>query len=257
MNIRFLGSASSVPNVGNDCPCFLVNGKYLVDCGYSVLTALRNNNCDISKIEYIVFTHMHHDHYIGVAGLLFFMLQSKQKNIGELTILGPENMPEVMEKTYAFLQLDQFFSDAGRPRLVPLREGEVFETEDAIFKAGECYHPVDARCYRMESKIDNKVLAFTGDTAYKEDMAELFKNADAIIHDCTLGANDMQDDPKTRACGHSTLNEAIKMCERADIPIIFPMHMNDEDCILSINKLKDTTKIKLVYPDQSEDFILY
>ncbi len=257
MNIRFLGSASSVPNVGNDCPCFLVNDKYLVDCGYSVLTALRNNNCDISKIEYIVFTHMHHDHYIGVAGLLFFMLQSKQKNIGELTILGPETMPEVMEKTFSFLQLDRFFKDVGRPKLVPLTIGQKYETEDAIFKTGSCYHPVDARCYRMESKIDNKVLAFTGDTAYKEDMAELFKNADAIIHDCTLGATDMQDDPKTRACGHSSLIEGIKTCENSGTPMLFPMHMNDDDCIYSIKKLKNTTKVKIVFPDQSEDFILY
>ncbi len=257
MNIRFLGSASSVPNAGNDCPCFLVNGKYLVDCGYSVFTALRNNGCDISKIEYIIFTHMHHDHYIGLAGLLFFMLQSKQKRISELTILGPENMPEVMERTYSFLCLDRFFPDAGRPKLVPLDIGETYETEDAIFKTGSCYHPVPARCYRIESKIDGKVVAVTGDTAYKEDMAELFKNADAIIHDCTLGVNYMTDDPETRACGHSSLPEGIKTCENSGAPVLFPMHMNDDDCINSIKKLKGTTNVKIVFPDQSEDFILY
>ena len=257
MNVRFLGSASSVPNVGNDCPCFLVNDKYLVDCGYSVLTALRNGNCDLSRIEYIIFTHMHHDHYIGVAGLLFFMLQSEQKKISDLTILGPENMPEVMEGVYSFLMLDQFFEGAGRPRLITLKAGETFETEDAIFKTGECSHPVPANCYRMESKLDGKILAFTGDTAFKADMADLFKNADAVIHDCTLGASVLTDDPKKRACGHSSLPEAIKLCEKADIPILFPMHMNDDDCIYSINKLKATTKTKLVFPDRNDEFILY
>lgn len=56
MNVRFLGSASSVPNVGNDCPCFLVNNKYLVDCGYSVLTAL--SLLEKAKFKKLIFIHI-------------------------------------------------------------------------------------------------------------------------------------------------------------------------------------------------------
>lgn len=257
MNIRFLGSASSVPNVSNDCPCFLINGKYLVDCGYSVLTSLRNCNSDISKIEYVIFTHMHHDHYLGLAGLMFFMLQSKVKDISKLTIVGPETMPELMERLYSFLMLDKFFEGAGRPKLITVKPEDKLETEDAVFTVGSCYHPVPARCYRMESKLDGKVLAFTGDTAFKEDMATLFYNANAIIHDCTLGVHNATDDPKFRACGHSTIYEAIKLCELADIPILFPMHMNDDVALNAIKTAQPTTKTVIKFPSQNEDFILY
>lgn len=109
MKIMFLGSGSSVPDVGNDCPCFLINEKYLVDCGYNVLSALRENKCDISKIEYIIFTHMHHDHYIGLAGLLFYMMQSRCKDIADLKIIGPVDLKDVLERTYNFLLLDRIF----------------------------------------------------------------------------------------------------------------------------------------------------
>jgi hypothetical protein len=185
------------------------------------------------------------------------MLQSRQNDIGKLTIIGPDTMPELMDRLYSFLFLDRHFLDCGRPTLVTVAPGDKYETEDAVFTVGSCYHPVSARCYRMESKIDGKCLAFTGDTAYNENMIPLFKGANAVIHDCTLGVYPMNDDPKTRACGHSTIYEGIKLCEQAGIPLLFPMHMNDSDAFYAIEQAQPTTKVVIKFPSQKEDFILY
>lgn len=256
MNIRFLGSASSVPDKDNDCPCFLMNDKYLVDCGYDVLAQLRKRDCDLSKIEYIFFTHMHHDHYIGLAGLLFFMLQSKQKDIGELTLIGPETMPEVLQRTYAFLQLDKFFLESKKPDEIVVGIGETIEIDEFIVRTDKTYHPVASRCYRFEEKSSQKVLAVTGDTAYKADMAKLFNNADAVIHDCTLGLARMHDDPKTRACGHSSIFEAISLCEEAGIPVLFPMHMNNQDCECAIEVAQQQTAVTIKNPMLYDTFVV-
>jgi len=256
MKLRFLGSGSSVPNVGNDCPCFLINEKYLVDCGYNVLTALRNADADISKIQYILFTHMHHDHYIGLAGLLFYMLQSRVKSIGDLTIIGPETLPEVLERTFSFLQLDKFFVSQKLPQFKVINDGETIETEDALITAGSVYHPVAGRCYRFYDKSSDKILGLSGDTAYKQTMEQLFKNADTLIHDCTLGAAYPNDNPADRACGHSYLTEAINLCENANIPKLFPVHLNDNSAKECIEKLKSSTKISLLFPSRKEDFII-
>ena len=256
MKLRFLGSGSSVPDVGNDCPCFLTNEKYLVDCGYSVLTALRNAHADISKIQYIIFTHLHHDHYIGLAGLLFYMLQSRAKNIGELTIIGPETLPEVLERTYSFLQLDKFFQGQKLPEFKVINDGETIETDDALITAGSVYHPVSGRCYKFYDKISEKTLAISGDTAYKQTMEQLFKNADALIHDCTLGSANPTDNPANRVCGHSYLTEAINLCENANIPKLFPVHLNDANAKKCIEKLKSSTKTLLLFPTRDEDFII-
>ena len=254
MNIRFFGSASSIPEVGNDCPCYLIDDKYLVDCGYNVLSGLRLSNTDLSKIEYIIFTHMHHDHYIGLAGLLFFFLQSKIKDISSLTFIGPETMPEVLKRTYSFLQLDKFFVDTKMPKEIVISPDEIFENDEVVLKAGSCYHPGPARCYRIESKIDNKVLAVSGDTSFNENMVDLFKNADAIIHDCSLGLNYIYEKP---VCGHSSVYDALSICEQADISILFPVHLNDNVCKEIIEKVQPETKTKMVFPTRDMDFILY
>lgn len=257
MNIRFLGSGASIPDVNNDCPCFLINDTYLVDCGYDALKGLRKAEKDISKIKYIIFTHMHHDHYIGLAGLLFFMLQSGQKDIGDLTFIGPETMPEVLQRTYSFLQLDKFFSVKKYPEEIILSAGEHFENDEIILKASSCYHPVEARAYAIKEKNSGKLLAISGDTAYKEDLIEIFSGADVLIHDCTLGYNKCCDDPATRSCGHSSIFEAIKLCEKADVSVLFSMHMNDDDCRKTIDNASKETKVKLMFPSRDFDFILY
>lgn len=87
-------------------------------------------------------------------------------------------------------------------------------------------------------------------------MAELFYGADAIIHDCTLGTGICNDDPKTRPCGHSTVFEAIKLCELANIPLLFPMHMNTDVALEAIEKVKNTTDIKIIHPKVGLNFSL-
>lgn len=61
MEVKILGNTASIPDVGKDCPCFLVNEEFLIDCGLDVLSDLRETNCDLSKIRYIIFTHMHYN----------------------------------------------------------------------------------------------------------------------------------------------------------------------------------------------------
>lgn len=61
MEVKILGNTASIPDVGNDCPCFLVDEEFLIDCGLDVLSDLRETNCDLSKIRYIIFTHMHYN----------------------------------------------------------------------------------------------------------------------------------------------------------------------------------------------------
>lgn len=66
MKLTFLGPTGSIPDSGEDSPCFLANEENLFDCGFDVCGAMRANGTLPDKIWYIFFTHMHHDHYIGI-----------------------------------------------------------------------------------------------------------------------------------------------------------------------------------------------
>ena len=244
MKLKFLGTTASIPDIHEDSPCFLVNDRYLFDCGFDVLGDLRETDCDIENIDHIIFTHMHHDHYLGLASLLFYFIHSRVKDIKDLTILGPnKDVESVVELAYSYLQLDRFYPDIGRPKVIPLDENNLYETNDAVIKCGLAKHPVDARCYRFVS--DGSALAISGDTMYREDMIPLFRDAHALIHDSTLGYCEGSGNN-----GHSTLPEAIRIAEMSNIPTLFPVHMSVQKAEEAVNKAKSETDVKLIAPQR-------
>ena len=248
MKLKFLGTTASIPDVGEDCPCFLVNDRYLFDCGYDVLSALRETGTDLSEIDHIIFTHMHHDHYLGLATLLFYYIhspnyiKSQTRRIGDLTILGPKkDVERVVNLAYAYLQLDLFYSAEDRPRIVPLEDNDVYETDDAVIKCAPSDHPVDARCFTFTEK-GGSTLAISGDTSLKTDMARLFTGADALIHEATLGCYE------GRTFGHSSIFDAVKMAKLSGIKTLYPVHMSVENARLSAERVSDSTDVTVIPP---------
>lgn len=253
MKVKFLGSASSLPDKNEDSPCFLVNEKYLFDCGFSVLTALKDTDCDLSELRYIFFTHMHHDHYLGFPALLFYLIHSKNVPLNELTIVGPEkDVERVVKLSYDFLQLNEFFNGIPLPKIVKLAPGETLETEDFTIKTRRSQHPVQALMYKISDGV--RTLAISGDGTYLSDSTEFYFGADALIHDSTLGSFVANDDPRKRQCGHSTLYEAVMACENSSVPVLFPVHMNLQNCKDSIKKVQPTTNVKIVFPEKGKEF---
>ena len=71
--VTFLGTSAVVPGAGHDTASFLINGKYLVDTGWYATIKMRGYGFDPMQLEYLFFTHCHHDHYIGLPQLLFYL----------------------------------------------------------------------------------------------------------------------------------------------------------------------------------------
>lgn len=257
IKLKFLGTTASIPDIGEDCPCFLVNGRYLFDCGYNVLSALRETGCDLSKIDHIIFTHMHHDHYLGLATLLFYYIHSpnyipsQTRRIGDLTVLGPKNDVErVVNLAYSFLQLDLLYPNIERPKIIPLEPSDEYTTADAVIKCAPSDHPVDARCYKFISP-DGSSLAISGDTEYREDSVKLFSGADALIHDSTLGYREGKGNN-----GHSTILEAIRIAELSGVGTLFPVHMSVKNAEYSVEKAASSTSVKLIAPKKGTEYVI-
>ncbi len=255
MKIKFLGTTASTPDKNNDSPCFLVNGNMLFDCGFDVFGALRATDTDLSKIRYIFFTHMHHDHYIGLAGLLFSFIHQRAVPLDELTVIGPsEDVERVMQLAYDFLQLDTFYKELPRPRVIGIKAGESFDADGVNVFVASSRHPVQALAYRLSD--GDKTLAASGDTMYTPALADFFKDADALIHDSTLGVGDMPDAnaPRGVSCGHSTLREAADIAERANIPVLFPVHMSESNCTYAKEQVQNLTKVNIICPIRGTEY---
>jgi ribonuclease Z len=72
-SVTILGSSSASPTSQRNTTSQLVNffdRLYLIDCGEGTQTQLRRNHTRLSKINHIFISHLHGDHFFGLAGLI-------------------------------------------------------------------------------------------------------------------------------------------------------------------------------------------
>lgn len=189
MKITILGDSSCVPDLGHESACFLIDGKHLVDTGWCAALKMRQYGFDPLKLESILFTHFHQDHYIGLPQLLFIIGLRKRQG-PPLRIVGPgEHLQGVLKAAFDFLQISRFPELAVNYKAVPLAAGDRFETPDLRFETFAARHVSGvnriepALIYKATHKVNGASFAFTGDTHHHPPIAEFVKRVPLLIHD--------------------------------------------------------------------------
>ena len=75
------------------CWCAPLPGSFLIDCGTTVLIAMRRFGIDPNSIDMMLLSHLHGDHF---GGLPFFLLDAQliSKRTRPLLIAGPPGTPQ-------------------------------------------------------------------------------------------------------------------------------------------------------------------
>jgi len=97
LSLTILGSSAAVPANGrfpSSHHVVIQNRHFLIDCGEGTQMQLTRFNIPIQKINYILISHLHGDHYLGLMGLLFSM--HLQKRQAELHLFGPPGLNEII-----------------------------------------------------------------------------------------------------------------------------------------------------------------
>lgn len=93
--LTILGCSSATPTTNrNPSAQFLnVNDRYfLIDCGEGTQVQLRKYKLRFQKIDHVLISHLHGDHFLGLAGLLQSMHLLGRENV--LNIYGPPELQE-------------------------------------------------------------------------------------------------------------------------------------------------------------------
>src|SRR6266446_5289122 len=163
LTVRFVGSGDSFGSGGRFQTCIVVDGprsRFAIDFGTSSLIALAQQGIEHNSLDAIVLTHLHGDHCGGVPFLLIdAMLGAKRTR--PLTIAGPRDLRRRM--------------DAIREALFP--GSHVVTPEPARHT-----HETNPTALRVE--VGGKVVAYTGDTEWTEDVARVARGADLFIAEC-------------------------------------------------------------------------
>ncbi len=147
LQLVFLGTAGATPTVDRGSPATLIirgGERILVDCGEGTQRQLMRS-VGLARIEMVLLTHLHGDHYLGLPGLLkTYSLLGREE---PLVLFGPSGLYELMRDAERLI---------GRPRFPFLVEevGEctVIETEDYRLKTAVTDHGLPGLAWCLEEK---------------------------------------------------------------------------------------------------------
>jgi ribonuclease Z len=100
--LTILGCGSALPASGRHPTAQVIehNGKFLlIDCGEGTQLRLRENKVSFDKITHIFISHLHGDHYFGLAGLLSSM--SLLGRTRDIKLFGPPELLDIIELQFA------------------------------------------------------------------------------------------------------------------------------------------------------------
>lgn len=221
--IRVLGSADWHQTKYNDHSCYTIDDKILIDACPSIVTNLQEQGVDPLDVSFVCFTHMHCDHYMGLAPLLHYWRVRKDRKLGGLTIIGPKaNVRELIMRTLYFvfgenlqncvIEMPQIIELDGNMQIDLLHYGIQVINSD---------HTVPGLCYRIIDKETDHVIGITGDTAYLPDFGGFFREVNLLVHEASYGAGPTDSINQSR---HSGAYEAVQVCKEANVKSLLLTH---------------------------------
>lgn len=189
MKLRFLGTSDAVNSDGRANGSYLLEGmqNVLVDCGPTTLQRMKIMGVRPTKIETIVVTHLHGDHFGGLPSLFIDWLFTDIRD-APLTIVGPKGTKSRVESLARTAFGDAI--DHQWPFVMTILEcdpGHVVKLsglEITAFPAVHMRAPDQALCLRFQFD-HGPIVAFSGDTGWCPSVVECSKGADCFVAECT------------------------------------------------------------------------
>ena len=232
IEIHFLGTAAGMPSSQRMTSSLAVrSGRdvVLMDCGEGVQRQLMISPLSFMKIRAILITHLHGDHFFGLAPLLQTMGMSGRSE--SLIIVGPPGTGAALDAMMGATDGVLTFP----VELVESEGGDSFEAGCMIVETYPTVHGVPsigfvvrehdspgrldrdravmlgitkgtdlARLKRGETvngvtpdqvigpNVKGLSVSYTGDTKPCESIIEASRGVDVLVHECTYGADDAE-----------------------------------------------------------------
>lgn len=225
-SIKFIGTGSGKTSLKRFHSSFLIsteNYKLLIDCGDGISKAILSQNLSYHSINGILITHLHPDHYSGLAALIIQMKLNGRKNI--LRIFVHQNLAKTIEnfiyQSYIFQEKMDF-----EIKIEKLKDNELLKIDDNVSLLPRQNAHLDEyvkyakkgklsfSCSSVLFKINDKNIFYTGDIGSGKDL-NLFEefNIDFMISEIT----------------HVKIDEILLFFDKEKAEELFFTHISDED----------------------------
>lgn len=187
MRLTIVGCGDAFGSGGRFNTCFFletVKGTLLVDCGASALVALKARALDPERIDGIVLSHLHGDHF-GAIPFLLLDAQFLARRARPLLIAGPPGTRARLDQL-----LEVFFprSTTNKWRfsweVMEIEVGRPTQVLGHSVLTTEVLHYSGAPSTAVVLSDGEKRFAYSGDTEWVEALVSVADGADLFIIEC-------------------------------------------------------------------------
>jgi len=188
------GGPALRPGRSSPALAVVVDGvPYVFDCGYGVGRQLVDANISPTAIRAVFVTHHHSDHNADLGNLLVLAWATGLKT--RIDAYGPPRTIELIDLALQYHAYDIAvrIPDEGRVDPRPLfighdigALGEIYRDERISVEAALAHHPPVVPAYAYKIRTPDRTIVFSGDTAYSENIIDVARGADLLIHEVLL-----------------------------------------------------------------------
>jgi ribonuclease BN (tRNA processing enzyme) len=191
--VVFVGTSDAFGAGGRRQTAIAVRGRegaLLLDCGPTTCSGLAQLGIARDEIEAIAISHFHGDHFAGIP-LLLLAARYEDHRTRPIHIAGPRG---VERRVRALAEAMSHPFDAGDwtfpvvfTELEPAMEAPL---GPAVVTSFPVHHNPDVHPCGLSVEIDDRRIAFSGDTGWFEELPARVAGADLFICECTYFERD-------------------------------------------------------------------
>ena len=188
VSLRVLGCGDAFGSGGRSHTCFFLDApstKLVIDFGASALVSMHRFGVDPAAIDAIVLSHLHGDHYAGLPFLLLDALFVTRRT-RPLVIAGPRSVSDRFHKLCdAMFPGTWDHSKRFALEFLEYEDGQPLTVAGATVTPYPVLHDSGAQAYALRVSCDGCTVAYSGDTAWTDNLIETARDADIFFCEAT------------------------------------------------------------------------
>lgn len=187
VRVQFVGTGDAFGSGGRLQTCIHIaasGSNLLLDCGCSCLIGLQRCGIPPNRIDTVIVSHLHGDHFGGIP---FLLLEGHylSRRTRPLHILGPRGVETQVFSALAALYPGTLAEGVGFPlTFQELLPGQTINHGEWQVQSFGMRHGSSDQALGLKLTCDDRRIAYTGDTEWNANLPLLAEGADLLICEC-------------------------------------------------------------------------